>query len=70
MNGTEKLKELAPDIEILEPIYCDNEIDTAMSQIILYFLAGPVSRQKAGFLIFEVRTDFITRSMIIRRKPF
>lgn len=27
---TEKLKELAPDIEILEPIYCDNEIDTAM----------------------------------------
>ena len=36
----------------------------------IVFLAGPVSRQKAGFLIFEVRTDFITRRLIIRRKPF
>ena len=36
----------------------------------IVFFGGAVSRQKAGFLIFEVRTDFITRSMIIRRKLF
>ena len=36
----------------------------------IVFFGGAGVSTEAGFLIFEVRTDFITRSMIIRRKPF